>query len=297
MIYGFKRLNFLKVFVLLYLLAAVAFSQNEKVTVLITQNPVDFEILNRYQQKLTVAEKMNMGYFTPWEIVENDIFLSDQYTRAMHVNFNGLSYFLTMSENKHPVTIKKDSPYQIIKDCEIINDEIEITSDSTILLTGLSPQSNDPAFPNKYAEKGIRYKRIYKKDFFYMVFSEQENYYGWIKDNRKSAFRKINPNNSDSELVSISADVHTKVLAKITEVNSIYQQLFAHLNTEYSKNNISPRWEIINEEKTIYLYLHNINPERIKKSVSYLINDLENLITEQTYYVKYDSGKITLTLK
>jgi len=293
---GFEAVRINIFYGFIYFFLTLGFAQIEKVDLFITQNPEDFIILNRYQQKLSGIEKSKFLPFIPWEIVEKEMLLGDQFTKAMHVNFNGANYFITLTESDKPQTTDGDSYYQIIENCDKVNDKIEIMTDNRVLYRQIPFSSSQKDFPRSYVAKGVQFSRLFKKGRSYLVYNEPEKYYGWIRIDTSSSVIIINNKETEKTQLSISDDILTKVEAKVTGVNTVYQKLFAHLNSIYGKNLAAPEWEIVEEDRIITLTLRNINPAKIKRCVAYLVNDLENLITDQSYSVSSSDNKITLTL-
>jgi hypothetical protein len=270
-------------------------AQRFQTDLLLIQTPADFEILNRYQQKLTAGEKNALSSFAPWQIVDESMLLSDQFTKAMHVQLDGQDYYFALDEQGNFKTY--DDPFiEIIRECEIYNDQIEIITDNSVLFREIPFSLPATGFPPVYLAAQSKLERLYSKGISYFVKNENNNRYGWIRISAESAIKKrmadnneINPGVSEVILISVSE--------KITHLNNLYKQLYDHLNTMYNKSNPAPYWQINREEKTLSLQLINARPAKVKKSIAYLVNDLENMNIGQEFVVSATDGHITLDFK
>jgi len=288
------RFGMMKKFLLLFVFFInLLFSQSPKADFFIAKDLSEFEILNRYQQKISSAEKQKLAEYTPWKIINRNTILGDQFTQAMQVEYNGISfYFVLVDEGGF-----KGNPkmfYEIFGNCTIINDEINVRKEKAILFREV-PFSNKSKIPRTYMELDLHLNRLFKKGQSYFVKNLQTNKYGWIRINSASAI-EIAPKEKQKTKSEFNSVLIEQVETKVDEINSVYTQLFNYLNLEYAKNKIAPLWKISSDEKNIIISLENAKSGKLKRSTSYFVNDLENIFANERVFINSTANSITITL-
>ena len=77
----------------LVVLFLVGLHGQERPDFLIVQELSQLTVLDRYMQEVDSKDFLPS---TPWEIVEPNTLLGDQFTRAMHTSFSGKSYYIVL---------------------------------------------------------------------------------------------------------------------------------------------------------------------------------------------------------
>ena len=274
----------------------ILLSQTPTANFLIARNPVELEILNQYQQKLTSSQKQSLLKYTPWQIIEPNILLSDNYTKAMRVKFDSQYYYFVRDEDENLITSSIAPQIETYKNCSLYDQFSEIIMDKAVLFREIPFSLNREGFPKEYLEKGTVFRMLFKKGSSYFVNVQSQNRFGWVRINNRAAInynneKKKNSNSGFSEILLTQLD------EKIFQINSLYLRLYKYLNTKYAQQKTVPYWEIISLQNEIRLSLKNENHDKIKKSMTYLINDLENMIIGQALEINSSQEQIVLKLK
>ena len=159
------------------------------------------------------------------------------------------------------------------------------------------PFSSKDNSPRIYLEQGITLKRIFKKGSSFFVKNLQDGKYGWIRLSSNKSISLIKEEEERKQHTEFSEALVNQVEKKVDAVNSVFRQLFSYLNREYDQNRTVPVWRIFKDEKYIKLDLQNIEPEKLKKSTSYLVNDVENIFAGEKVTITSDTGSINIYLK
>jgi len=281
------------IIILLATLTLSLFSQSPQADYFIAKDLSQFEILNRYQQKISSAEKQKFMDYTPWEIIDKSSVLGDQLSRAIQAKHNGITYYFVLSEDE---SFKGDPQtfYDLFENCTVIGDNINVKGEKGVLFREI-PFSNKSKIPRIYLDTGVQLNRLFKKGPSYFVKNQQTNTYGWIRINNSSAIEIATKVEQRTETEFNSALVD-HLENEVSQINSVYAQLFNHLNSDFSENKIAPIWQISGDKKSIILKLENINPEKLKKSTSYFINDIENIFAGGKIFIKSTGNSITISL-
>ena len=90
-------------------------------------------------------------------------------------------------------------------------------------------------------------------------------------------------------------EIAKKTQRKISEINSLLNQLFLHFNRETNQQRPAPVWEITQTESEITCFLKNADYQNeFKESSRYLISSLENYVLGTSYGVFPQSGRIEI---
>ncbi len=271
-------------------------SQPQTADFFIVRNPADFEILNQYQQKLTFSQKRNLLRYTPWQVVTSDILLSDNYTKAVKVKFDGQIYYLVQNDDENLIANAAPDQMETYKNCLIFDEVSEIIMDNAVMFREIPFSLKKEGFPKEYLISGTVIKKLFKKGASFFVKEQSLNRFGWVRIINETAV-KSNERKKKISVTGFAEVLVNRINQKIFQINSLYSQLYQHLNEKYSQEKAVPYWEIISSQNEIKLNLKNENPEKIEKSMTYLVNDFENMITGQTAEISSSQGQIVLKLK
>jgi len=283
-----KTFFFLCIFLINFL-----FAQSPKADFFVAKDLSEFEILNRYQQKISSVEKQKLKEYTPWKIIKRRSLLGDQITQVMETEYKGLTYYFVLVEEGR-FKGEPETFFEMFENCAIINDEINITKEKGILFREV-PFSNKSKNPRMYLESGVHLKRLFKKGQSYFVKNLKTDKYGWIRINNISAI-EIAVKEKPKRKTEFDSNIIDQVEAKVTEINFVYAQLFNFLNMEYAENKMPPFWKIASDEKNIIIVLQNMKAGKLNRSTSYFVNDLENILANERVFVNSSIDSIIITL-
>lgn len=270
-------------FTLLLVLLFTALYAKEKSDYLIVENPEQLQILNRYQQKVREADQLNLMPFMPWKIISRDMLLSDGFSGAMEVEFNGRIFFLVLNEENELIAQNSNNDIRIIEQVTAIEDMYRIERDKSVLFSKIPINQRDPRFPRNYLQKGDLLKAVFKKGPDYFVFRIDESQYGWIRYSGY-AVKKLEPKEVEQE-VRLPQTAITRVREKLDDLNNLFRKLYSDLNESYSVNNNTPVLTMESSNNHITINLPTGFAENYSKSLTYLINDLENILIGSPFSV------------
>jgi len=277
------------------LLVTVVFlsAQSEKADFFIAKDLSEFEIFNRYQQKLSASAKIRFVEYTPWKILDKNMLLGDQITHAMHVEHKGTTFYFILNTEG----VFKNEPqtfHGIFEDCILINDQVSVEIEKGVLFREI-PFSKKGDAPRIYLDKDIQLKRLFKKGPSYFVKNNNRGVYGWIRYSNTAAVKLVTKEKL-VEKALFSELLVNQVERKVNQVNTVYERLFDHLNNEYGQIRRAPHWVIVHNEQSIILNLQNVTQERLRRSTSYFINDIENIFSGEPVFISSEQNSITISL-
>ena len=219
--------------------------------------------------------------------------LGDRFTHAMQAEYQGSAYFVVLNEDG---TFKNnpDTFNEIFDDCRIIDDNISVVLAKGVLFREI-PFSDKSALPREYMDSGTEMQRLFKKGQSYFVKIMPSGKYGWIRISKSSAVTILD-NSKPQKTTNIGTDVFVQVEKNVSDINSVYSQLFSYLNKEYSSDKNAPYWKMQSSEDQILLTLNNAKAGQLKKSNAYFLNDLEHIFIghKVVFETSPDSIKIYL---
>jgi len=284
----------MKIFSFLILFIIIpAFSQSENATFFIAKDLSGFEILNRYQQKISLAEKHNFDEY-PWKVLKMNTLLGDRITHAMQVEQQGVPFYFVLNADG---TFKGDPQefHEIFENCTLVNDQVKVVLEKGVLFRDI-PFSNNGDSPRIYLEQGLPLKRIFKKGSSFFVKNLQNGRFGWIRVSSNKAISAIPKEEVVIQQTGFDETLVNQVEQKVAAVNSVFRQLFSYLNSQYNQKRTAPFWQLLKEEKNITLTLQYIEPAKLKISTSYFVNDIENIFADENVFVNSNVSSITISL-
>lgn len=287
---------FFKLFSLLFISINILFSLTQTADFFIAEDPAQFEILNQYKQKLPLSAKKAFLSNTPWQIIEENILLSDNYSKAISVKFDGQLYYFSYNQDGSLRTESTSVQFEIFKNCRLIKKSFKITLDKAVLFREIPFSYNETGYPISYLEEGNEIAQVFKKGSSYFVKIEPQKKFGWVRINNLAAIKSTDI--EKEKLKSGFAEIiKTQVSQKVDEINSVYRKLFRHLNNKFAREEPIPYWQINTSENEIELNLITENPEKTKKSIAYFVNELQNMIIGQPIEINSSQSQITLKMK
>lgn len=270
----------------------LAFSQNEKTAdFFIAENPTQFEILDRYQQKISSSDRKLFNKFTPWKIIEEYNLLSDQFTQAMKVGFAGKRYFFVRDDQGNLKHGPQDGLSYLIKDAELISEEFTVLQNGAVLFSEASFNKRNKNYKRTYLEKNTLLRTVFKtkKDYFVQLLGAKKQY-GWVRPSGKLSLKKTSGRiisaNTDLEIEGSLLD---RVRLKIEGVNVVYSRLFKKLNSSFKQDKPVPFWSLESNGKGMVIQLQNNNSDKFNKSIDYFVNEIETIFAGSPFNV-FSSG-------
>jgi hypothetical protein len=283
--------NIVFIFTALILVANIAAREPEKVDFFIAENPAQFEILNRYQQKISAQDKLLFRPFTPWQIIEKKTLLSDQFSGAMEVEFDGRTYFFVWDEKSGFIKKSTIGLFYFVSGVEIKPEKLQVIQNKAVLFSRVPFWKKNAKFKRSYLEKGLVLHAILKKGKDYFVQRQDaKKAYGWVRPSGRLSLKIIGraqPRENDS--TQLNPALLTALTKKINTINQVYKKLFHKLNSEKNQNKPAPYWSLESNATGIVLELQNNQSGKFKKSISYFVNEVEALFSGNEYEI-YSSG-------
>ena len=237
--------------IFIFIINAVGSLFGQSSDFLIINQPQSHQILNKYEQSLSVSELARLPAFLPVEILDSKVQLSDNYSFAYKIRFGGTEYFLP-----HDITnqLLKEKYASIIKNVIQVVDTISILEDNKFTLKSPDPEKSDRISIPKHT----RLIRIFRKrNDYYVLIPGTFNRYGWIRfqDNKYwTVIHNISNQpqldttheslNQDQDDDIVQNEVLVKVISKTRQVNTLFDDLFRELNTRTGLVKRTPSWMI-----------------------------------------------------
>jgi len=250
----------------------------------IAQDPAAFEILNRYQQKIDPAAKSTFRQFTPWKIIDENALLSDQYTKSLHAELRGRSYFFIKNEQEELLNSAPAGYHQIFYNCTPVNDTIIVMRNRAVIFKRIPIDEKDNNFKSSYLEQNIHVIRLFKynKDYFVERLGADPEY-GWLRILNEKGIEEKKIELSQ-QLFDNSEFILEQIREKINRVNVLYSQLFTYMNTSLGQKKEIPQWEMQETENGIIFSLSEPQfSENLKNSTSYLLSDLQLILKSSPF--------------
>ncbi|MCB9059334.1 MAG: hypothetical protein H6627_12255 [Calditrichae bacterium] len=230
----------------------------------------------------------------PSKIINRDMFLSDGFTSAMEISVEQQTYFLLLNEEKQPVIVDPVGDYKIIENADLADDVLKVEKAGRVKFAKgtFSITKSNSVFLNK----NVIIREIFKKQNNVYVFNVSDGEYGWINYSDKSAITKIASDKISKE-ITIPELIVEKVAEEVEKINILYRKLFSDLNQMYPEKNEPPEIYLINSAREITLNLPPNFEKHFPKTVLYLVNELEIIITGTPFSVVRNNDKLQIKMK
>ena len=277
--------------IFIFIINAVGSLFGQSSDFLIINQPQSLQILNKYEQSLSVSELARLPDFLPVEILDSKVQLSDNYSLAYKIRFGGADYFLP-----HDITnqLLKEKHASIIKNVIQVADTISILEDNKFTLKSPDPEKSDRISISKQT----RLIRIFRKRNDYYVFVPGTlNRYGWIRFQNNKYWTTIHSISNQPQLDTINGtlnqvqddglvqnDVLVNVISKTRQVNTLFDNLFHELSSRTGLIKRSPSWMIeeSGDELVIQFAPHEYELH-FSKSNARFIQEIEYLLLGSKY--------------
>ncbi|KAA3618456.1 MAG: hypothetical protein D8M58_13410 [Calditrichaeota bacterium] len=284
------KIYIFKIILLFIITIKLSAQTDNNASFFIAENPADYEILNRYQQKISSSDKKLFHKFTPWKIIEENTLLSDQFTKAMKVEFEGKQYFFTLNDLGKLLSRENNTLSHIINNCSILEQTFSIIQNKAVLFRKIPFNEESKKYNRTYLEKGTQLKAHFQnKNNYFVQLQSGKRDFGWISPQGRLSLKKSNTENADTASIKIDDTLLRQVYSKIEKANKVYTQLYKKLNASYNQNRPAPFWSMESNIKGVVLQLQNVPPEKFEKSINYFTNEIEAIFAGSSFPV-YSTG-------
>ena len=250
----------------------------------IIENPGMLVIYDRYEQRLTAGEKAYFPSFSAWRILEYNHTLSDQFTRAIKVEYEGKEYYFQKSSTDRVVNRVQAGKIMNLQNVQVLGDTVFVNNSGQ-----LSMIIGNSEFP---LPEGTLLERIflYRGRTFANQISGQAA--GWVNGNGQAHWEKFQQG-VDDRIIEEQLFLHVDRIFQ--SYNSRLSKLFNYLNRQNDVQLKSPQW-IAHKSPTFLRY--TLEPAEYQKhfsgSQSYLIQELKDLLAGSIYELSGNAGQILI---
>ena len=288
-----NRVLFQIIFIYYLLLLLNFIDAQDRADFLITENPAQLQLLNRYQQKISFNEKF--AKYTPWKIINKEILLSDQFNKAIQVEYDSRTYFIVWDQNTEKLKGQEDSYAAIFENVIVTSDTVQVTKQGKIAFSYKPLKNLKKGDIKVFLPSATLLKRIFKKDKDYFCLDLSASKFGWVRliNNTYKSIKK----EQVAREIKLSESLINQIKSKIENINNLYVNLYADLNKYYNDHKNPPYWSVQIGDKTILLKFYSDNFEAYSKSINYLVNDLQTIVAISPFAVSLNKDVIEIKKK
>lgn len=255
-------------------------------------------IYNKYEQQVDFQALQQFRPYLPLEIVEENTFLSDNFTPATKIRLGCEQYYLVREGEGDESNFRRHQDagnIRIFRNCRLLGDTVMVQRDRRIFLSSLpgSNQDRQPLGSGTLMIRRFRYRGA--------IFCESPDgqYYGWSNLHRRTEnldYIPYRPENSASAQLS---DSQVKAIEhEIDQLNALFSKLYSHFNRQNDRQKPAPRWVLRSSGDELRCLLENSrNDEHFQNSTRYLVNSLENILLSSAFTVIRQDAEILIRKK
>jgi hypothetical protein len=278
--------------VALVLIPAILSHAQTRADFIIVADPSVYTIFNGYQQPLSKEEASRFLPHAPLRIIEKQVVLGDQITRALKFSYRDETGYLLIDENGALVGEKNRSNRQTQNNCEVFNDTVELLGDGM----RLSP----PQGKSATLKKGERLSRVFRSNnrYYVLAIDAAPPSYGWCALETKNAWKRIglSPAVAKGSDTLLPPELKNRLVKRIEQANRSYEATFNHFNARSGDDKRIPRWQIGFTPSSITFTLNGPwnNSDELASSTQYLKRDLETMLLGTGFWLSGDRGTIVI---
>lgn len=257
-------------------------------------SPQALTIYNQYEQPLSASEKSQLSPGVPLQIMQTDVRLGDQITRAMQCAFEQKTLYVLKDEQGEIINGKGN--IQILKACTLIEDTVEIVKEGAVPFSRQFPIS-----PSSSAlKKGEALVVLFRFGNSFAVRLDRDlpaERYGWCPANSQSAWRK-------SKTVSVADTVIAPLVrdelnARIEKVNELYKKFFDEFNRATGMQKSVPAWRLATNGAGLGWTLNAPydHTGELNESTVRLVEEMRDVLIGKPFSVVYENGELTVLPK
>jgi len=281
----------------IFILAAFTFIQAQKrADILVLADPLNFTILNRYEQPLSEREKESFLPYAPLQIKEKETVLGDEITPALTFLFNGSSWYLLKDEKGDFIIHQREGgDYRILKNCQIIGDTIQITRSRAVKFAAGYPGQEGGSSLDK---DEILFRLFKYKNRYCLKQTAGKGPFGWSTLANHSAWQRLKMSVQREEK-TLNPAVIDRLSGRMRAANSMYKKYFSAFNNITRAGKTAPQWKKRTLENGIRFALSGpeSSVKQLEESTRYLVRDLENILIGKPFSVNSTEGEITIVYK
>jgi|GEM_PF-6167841 len=210
----------------------------EQADFLLIESPQKLVIYNKYEQNISPAESRQLTPWQPLRIVDENIYLSDSFTRAMKVRLGRDTFFIIRDSETELRNQQLAGQLVTLKKAQVLSDSLQIISPDN-LQSLQTPDGKITAFDLR---SGMKLQReIVYRGYSFVRTTELPLRYGWIKLPRRvgKSWQPMERATQDQSIDTILPQLQYQVNA----LNELYIKLYAHLNQKHGKNESPTQWQ------------------------------------------------------
>jgi hypothetical protein len=277
-------------FVLLFLISAAI--ARGRADYLVIADPLDYTIYNQYGQPISETEKYDFVPYSPFQIIDKNVTLGDQITRALKFVFQQRMYYLLIAEDGKFTGEKSKTGRQTFHNAEPIEDTVEVVGGGLAMVSG-SGRTVEIA-------KGLRVVRVFRSGpRYYCAALRDRTTYGWSSLEPRSVWRKNERGVSAKTGVKdtgLSETLRQRILARLMSADELYTTSFSHFNSLTGDEKTVPQWRCEYSGSRMHCELAGPykNGDQLSESTRYLVQDIQNMLIGTDYGVICKNGELII---
>jgi len=247
-------------------------------------NPSELVVFNRYQQRLTRSECLELPHNGPWWIQNKEFLLSDNFTRTVKVEFENNVYFLQITDDGDLVNQSAAEILEKINPAEIYHDTLRVISENMAMR---QPGKTELAL----RKEGLAC-RIFRSRNRLFIKDLDSGLYGWIPAKDDAGWVSYHP---PSTAEAFEHFLFSRVDRVIRDHNTRIRQLVEYLNARCNKQKNPPQWVMQRSPAGLrYRFGSGTEFPGFIKSRDYLIQELKDLLHGTGYDLRVDGNLLAI---
>jgi hypothetical protein len=259
---------------------------------LVVANPLSYTIFNQYMQPISESEQAGFIPYSPFQVIEKDLTLGDQITRAMKFIFQQKEYYLLKDENGTLTGEESKTGRQNFRGAEVLGDTIEALAHGLTIADGKGKRVA--------IARGTRIARIFRSGpRSYCRTLDERPFYGWCTLGQGGSWKRVegnDPVHMSAIDTGLAENLRQRILARLTSANGSYRALFSHFNSLGSDEKTVPQWhcESSNGRMTCRLAGSRFSGDELSESSKCLEQEIGNLLAGTDFMVTCSNGEIII---
>jgi hypothetical protein len=288
-----RKTTGIHIFSILAFAAATVVSAQHRADYIIVADPSVYTIYDQYQQPVSSQDQRRFLPHAPLRIIEKQVVLGDQITRALKFAYLEETAYLIMDEKGGFAGEKNRSNRQSLINCEALDDTIEVIREG-LRVTGSRGATASP-------KRGALLLRVFRSNgrYYVLTLDGGSALFGWSSLEPRSSWKKAGitsaaPKGSDTLLPKELQDRLTK---RIEQANKSYEALFSHFNSLTHNEKSIPQWQCTAKASTLTCTLSDPwrGTDELSQSTSYLRRDLEVMLLGTGFWLTIAKGMMVIS--
>jgi len=281
--------------ILIIFLVFTKYSIADYTSFLIVERPVELTIFNKYEQFFENKDKLPA--FAPFQIIEENSFLSDNLTPVMKVSLDGKAVYILKNNDGSPAGLENSGFNEILRKCILTGDTLIMPGNKNVTVY----QTRELAAKgSRQLIIGERIIRLFRNGrLYYIQRSRPHAGYGWIKRTEAALLKKAVPK-SGSAAKYLAEDTKRRISLLMESVNENYIKYFAFLNKLKNENRQAPQWQKTESDSLLSFTLSSKEYfSSLKLSNEELFSSINLILNGSKFSAGYDEelGTVFITKK